>query len=72
MYDKTRKSKIKNTKIQNWRLELSGFHFEVLYRPGKFNVAADALTQNEEFPKTNVNSVSIEENLLCKLRKELG
>ena len=46
MLDNFRKSKIKNLKIQNWKLELSGYRFDIEYRPGRLNVAADALTRN--------------------------
>ena len=68
------RSKIKNTKGQNWRLELSSYHFDIVYRPGSLNYAADALTRNSK-TKTKVgliNSMSLKENLLTKLHKELG
>ena len=45
MYDRTRKTKIKNDKIQRWRLELSSYSFECVYRPGEENLAADALSR---------------------------
>ena len=34
MLDNFRKLKIKNLKIQNWKLELSGYRFDIEYRPG--------------------------------------
>ena len=38
------KSKIKNNKIQSWRLELSSLSYDIKYRSGKLNVAADCLS----------------------------
>jgi transposase InsO family protein len=38
-------SKIKNEKLIRWRLELSEYHFDVVYRPGSENAAADALSR---------------------------
>lgn len=39
------KSAIKNAKFERWRLELCDFDFEVQFRPGALNVAADALSR---------------------------
>ena len=38
-------SKIKNNKIQDWRLELASFCYTVKYRPRKDNVAPDSFTR---------------------------
>ena len=38
-------SRIKNDKIQRWRVELSPLSYSIQYRPGKDNVVADALTR---------------------------
>ena len=46
-----KKSKIKNVKIQNWRLELSEYRFDVEYRPGRSNSAAHGLTRNSKADK---------------------
>ena len=46
MLNNFKKSKIKNVKIQNWRLELSEYRFDVEYKPGKLNSGAYALTTN--------------------------
>ena len=43
MYDKSLRTKIKNDKIQRWRLKLSCYSFECVYRQGEENIAADAL-----------------------------
>ena len=45
MMDNRRRTKIKNNKIQYWRLELASFSYSIKYRPGKDNVAADAFTR---------------------------
>ena len=37
--------KVKNEKIQRWKVELSCFSYEVVYRPGPENTAADALSR---------------------------
>ena len=46
MYDSSRKTKVKNDKIARWRLELSDFKFDVVYRPGKENAGADAFSRS--------------------------
>ena len=73
MFDNFKKSKIKNVKIQNWRLELSEYRFDVEYRPGRLNSAADALTRNTKAKICGqISSISIKDNLLEKLHKEMG
>ena len=39
------KSKIKNEKLLRWRLELSEYQYDIQYRPGIQNEAADALSR---------------------------
>ena len=39
------KSKIKNEKITRWKLELACFSYDIAYRSGKQNAAADALSR---------------------------
>jgi len=46
MFDKRQKSKIKNDKIMRWRMELSCFDFDIVYRPGKENAAPDAFSRS--------------------------
>ena len=45
MFDSTQRGKIKNEKIQRWRLELSCFKFDSVYRPGCNNTAADTFSR---------------------------
>ena len=45
MLDNRKRTKIKNNKIQCWRLELASFSFTIKYRPGRDNVVADSLTR---------------------------
>ncbi len=45
MFDSRKRTKIKNNKIQAWRLELGSFSYTVEYRPGKDNVAPDLFTR---------------------------
>ena len=37
-------------RIARWILELQGYHFDIQYRPGKTNAAADALSRLTEYP----------------------
>lgn len=39
------KSGVKNAKFARWRLDLAEFNFDVKYRPGALNAAADALSR---------------------------
>ena len=45
MFDNRKLMKVKNNKIQDWRLELASFSYTVQYRPGKNNVAPNSFTQ---------------------------
>ena len=45
MFDPRRLGKIKNMKIQTWRAELGNFDYEIQHRPGKLNLAPDALSR---------------------------
>ena len=40
------RTKVKNSKIESWRLEMASLRYHVKYRPGKLNVAADCLTRS--------------------------
>ena len=45
MFDKHHRGKIKNEKFLCWRLELSCFSFDIVYRPSRDNVPADTLSR---------------------------
>ena len=44
MFNIRQNSKIKNDKIQRWRIELASYNFDIQYRSGKENLAADLLS----------------------------
>ena len=46
MFDKQHKNKIKNDKILRWRMEISCFDFDIIYRSGKDNVAPDIFSRS--------------------------
>ena len=43
MYGNQQKGKIKNDKIERWKIELAAYNFDVVYRPGTDNRVADTL-----------------------------
>lgn len=45
MFGKLNHGKIKNDKIARWRIELSPYGFDIIHRPGKDNLPADALSR---------------------------
>ena len=45
MFDSRKRTKVKNNKIQSWRLELASFSYPIQYRPGKENIGPDALSR---------------------------
>ena len=45
IYDNKQKGKVKNDKILRWKIELSCYNYDVVYRPGPENYAADALSR---------------------------
>jgi hypothetical protein len=45
MYNNKRRTKIKNDKIARWRVDLSCYNYDVVYRPGEENVGADTLSR---------------------------
>ena len=45
MFDNRKRTKIKNNKIQIWRMELAEFSYNIQYREGKNNVVPDSFTR---------------------------
>ena len=45
MFGKPHSSKIKNDKISRWRLELSSYKYDIIYRAGRNNIVPDALSR---------------------------
>ena len=45
MFDNRKRTKIKNTKIQSWRMELAEFSYTIQYREGCSNVVPDLFTR---------------------------
>ena len=55
------KSADNNTRVQKWRLKLSDYEFDIVYKPGKQNANADALSRNpiEIFVSTRAQNKQI-------------
>ena len=45
IFNNQREGKVKNEKIERWRLELSEFRFDIVYRPGEDNKGPDTLSR---------------------------
>ncbi len=45
MFNQRQKGKIKNDKIMRWRIELSCYSFDIVYRPGRESIAPDTLSR---------------------------
>ena len=45
MFSKTQHGTIKNDKLLQWRIELSAYSFDIKYKPGVKNVAADTFSR---------------------------
>ena len=63
MFDTQNRGKIKNEKILRWRINLASFSFDIQYRDGKENVAADTLTRT--------SCATLTDNKLLALHKSL-
>lgn len=63
MFNQKHSSKIKNEKLERWRLELSCFKYDIIYRPGKENIVADALSR--VCASTNTNRLIEAHDQLC-------
>ena len=65
MFDGRQVGKVKNEKIMRWRLELSSYCYDIIYRPGTENASADALSRSA------VCSASDNRKLLVELHSAL-
>lgn len=65
MFDKQNRGKIKNEKIQRWRIELASFSYDIVYRSGEKNVAPDA------FSRIQCSMVTQDEKTLKQLHESL-
>lgn len=65
MFNQTHTSKIKNEKIERWRLELSCYKYDIIYRPGEQNFAADALSRVCAVVNGSPNKLADLHNSLC-------
>ena len=46
MFDQRHKGKIKNDKIMRWRVELSCYSYDIIYRPGKENIPPNTFSRS--------------------------
>lgn len=65
MYDMQHKGKVKNDKIQRWRIELSCYSFDVVYRRGEDNTVADTLSRGYSASLTQNVSLKDLHDSLC-------
>ena len=65
MFDKQHKSEIKNDKILRWRMELSCYDFDIMYRPGPENISPDI------FSRSHCGAAYNGQDLLVTLHKAL-
>ena len=66
LFDSRPKNRIKNAKINRWRIELSEYNFEVIYRPGSLNIAADTFSRISSVNRENP------EILIKLIHQEMG
>ena len=65
MFDSRHKNKIKNDKVIRWRIELLPYTYDLVYRPGKYNLAADAMSRLCCASSTSISDLAVLHNSLC-------
>ena len=60
MFDGKQMGKVKNEKIMRWRLELSAYSYDIVYRPGTQNVSADTLSRSGVCSSINNKELLVE------------
>ena len=60
-----------NTRVQKWRFKLSEYDYEIIYKPEKMNLNADALSRNPLITQ-HVNVVTRRQSLERSKSKEKG
>lgn len=66
MFDKQHKYKIKNDKIPRWRMELSGYNLDIVYKPGNENIPSDTLSRPQcSATSPNLRPLSDLHDALC-------
>ncbi|KAI3378313.1 hypothetical protein SNEBB_002032 [Seison nebaliae] len=65
LFDKSHRSKIKNDKMMRWRMELSCYDFDIVYRPGRENIPPDA------FSRSHCATVGVSHQTLIDLHSSL-
>ncbi|KAL7633690.1 UNVERIFIED_CONTAM: hypothetical protein RMT77_015644 [Armadillidium vulgare] len=65
MFDAKLSGKIKNEKVMRWRIELSPYDFDIIYRPGKDNIPADTLSRSLCASVDGTDSLLQLHNSLC-------
>ena len=63
MFHNHHSGKVKNEKIQRWRLELSPFKYDIIYRPGKENVGADTFSRCAASPGNHTDLAQLHNDL---------
>lgn len=65
MFSDRHSSKIKNDKIMRWKIELSCYKYEIVYRSGKENQAADSLSRICSSVEGNLTKLTSLHDTLC-------
>jgi len=67
LFDNRPKSSVKNSKLCRWRMELSEYNYQIIYRRGEENRSADALSR-----LSSVSKASDKDELIRLVHSQLG